>query len=83
MSKALIFGDVDDPKSEIFNILATVPTSVIKSELGTKPKVFYIQADHSLKGRIQFSEDFKEAIIDYRKSIPSPDASYWGKQDQK
>lgn len=80
LSGALVFGDLDDPKSEISRRLAEVPTSVIKPELGTKPKVFYIQADYTLQGRIQYSDDFTEAIMEYHKHIPSPDATYWEKR---
>jgi tetrathionate reductase subunit B len=76
-SRALVFGDLDDPTSEISSILAGTATSVIKQELGTKPKVFYIQGDHSLMGRIQYSDDFREQILEYHKHIPSPHASYW------
>lgn len=79
VSRALIFGDLDDPSSEIFRQVSSVATTVIKPELGTKPKVFYIQADHTLKGRIQYSEDFKKEILEYHKHIPSPDAEYWKK----
>lgn len=77
LSKALIFGDMDDVSSEVFRVLASTPTSVIKPELGTRPKVYYIQADHDLKGRIHFTDDFREGILEYNKSIPSPNASYW------
>jgi len=79
VSGALVFGDLNDPSSEISQRLASIGTSVIKPELGTKPKVFYIEADHSLMGRIQYSDDFKEAVMEYHKHIPSPDASYWKK----
>jgi hypothetical protein len=51
--------------------------------LGTKPKVFYVAADHQLMGRITFSDDFKEEILEYGRSIPSPDASYWKKGEGK
>jgi tetrathionate reductase subunit B len=83
VSGALLFGDMDDPKSEISQRLAMLDTSVIKPELGTKPKVFYVQADHDLKGRIHYSDDFKEQIIDYGRHIPSPGASYWKKGEDK
>ena len=79
VSRALVFGNLDDPNSEISRQLAAIGTSVIKPELGTKPKVFYIQGDYSLMGRIQFSDDFKEQILEYDKHIPSPGASYWKK----
>jgi tetrathionate reductase subunit B len=79
VSGALVFGDLADPASEISRRLATLSTSVIKPELGTKPKVFYVAAEHALMGRIQYSDDFREQIIEYRRSIPSPDADYWKK----
>ena len=78
-SRALVFGDMDDPKSELFQRIASLPTTVIKPELGTHPKVFYVAAEKSLKGRISYSEDFKEQILEYHKHIPSPDESYWKK----
>ena len=83
VSGALLFGDMDDPKSEISQRLAMLDTSVIKPELGTKPKVFYVQADHDLKGRIHYSDDFKEQILDYGRHIPSPGASYRKKGEDK
>jgi len=79
VSRALVFGDLDDPRSEISIELASIGASVIKPELGTKPKVFYVQADHRLMGRIQFSNDFDRQILEYDKYIPSPKASYWKK----
>jgi tetrathionate reductase subunit B len=77
LSRALIFGDMNDPQSDLSKKLATIPTGVLKPELGTYPKVFYVQADNALVGRIKFSDDFTEQIIEYHRSIPSPDASYW------
>ena len=43
--KAIIAGDIDDPTSEIHELLGREPTSVRKPEQGTKPKVFYIGAE--------------------------------------
>lgn len=79
LSGALVFGDLDDPKSEIAQRLAAVGTTVIKPELGTKPKVFYIAADNDLMGRIKFSDDWKKETFGYGKTITSPDADYWKK----
>jgi tetrathionate reductase subunit B len=79
VSGALIFGDLDDPASEISRRLAKTASTVIKPELGTKPKVFYVEADHSLKGRIRYSNEFRQEILEYHNHIPSPDASYWKK----
>jgi tetrathionate reductase subunit B len=77
VSGALVFGNLDDPRSEIRQRLDSLGATVLKAELGTKPKVFYIAADESLKGRIQYSDSFEEQIMHYHDSIPSPDASYW------
>lgn len=77
VSGALVFGDLDDTDSEISRRLASVGTSVLKAELGTKPKVFYIEADNDVKGRIRYSDELEEAILNYHQHIPSPSASYW------
>ena len=79
LTGALVFGDLDDPASEISHKLASLGTEVLKPGLGTHPKVFYVQPEHSLMGRIAYSTDFKEEIVEYHQHIPSPDASYWKK----
>jgi len=43
--QARIFGDLNDPNQELGKLLATNPVQVIKPEMGTYPKVFYIEAD--------------------------------------
>ena len=40
--KALVFGDLDDPASEVRRMLATHDTVRRKPQLGTHPEVFYI-----------------------------------------
>lgn len=45
--RARIFGDINDPDSEISRVLATNAVSVLRPEMGTKPNVFYIDADHT------------------------------------
>lgn len=39
---ARVFGDLNDPNSEISKLLNNFPTSVMKQYQGTKPRVFYI-----------------------------------------
>lgn len=41
--KALIFGDLNQPDSEVRRLLASKPAARRKAHLGTEPKVFYIE----------------------------------------
>ena len=40
--KALVFGDMEDPKSEVRELLRKHPTARRKPQLGTHPQVYYI-----------------------------------------
>lgn len=42
-ANARIFGDLDDPKSEINQILAKFKPTRLREEMGTEPKVFYVR----------------------------------------
>jgi Fe-S-cluster-containing dehydrogenase component/formate-dependent nitrite reductase membrane component NrfD len=44
---AILAGDIDDPMSEIARTLATQQVRVRKPEQGTKPKLFYIDAEET------------------------------------
>lgn len=44
---AIIAGDMDDPGTEISQMLAHHQTQVRKPEKGTRPKVFYIEGDEA------------------------------------
>ncbi len=46
LGRARIFGDINNPDSEIAQILATNPVTTLKPALGTEPHVFYIAADY-------------------------------------
>ena len=45
--RAIIAGDLDDPRTEIARLVAREQVEVRKPEQGTRPKVFYIGADSS------------------------------------
>jgi Fe-S-cluster-containing dehydrogenase component len=42
-AKLRYFGDLDDPKSEISQVLQARKYFTLKPELGTKPKLFYLE----------------------------------------
>ena len=42
---AILAGDLDDARTEIAKVVATQPVRVRKPEQGTKPKLFYIDAE--------------------------------------
>jgi len=44
-TRAMVFGDLNDPQAEIAKVLATNAVSVLKPEKDTGPQVYYIAAD--------------------------------------
>ena len=47
VGRALIFGDINDPNSEVSYLTNSMPTQTLRPEEGTKPHVFYIGADRN------------------------------------
>ncbi|MCL1148275.1 4Fe-4S dicluster domain-containing protein [Shewanella sp. 10N.261.52.F9] len=43
-TKALTFGDISDPQSQVVQVLKAAPSYRTKTDLGTRPKVFRIAA---------------------------------------
>ncbi len=46
-TQAIVAGDLDDPGSRLAHLVGRMPLQVRKPEKGTRPKVFYIEADAS------------------------------------
>jgi Fe-S-cluster-containing dehydrogenase component len=47
VGRARVFGDINDPASEVSYLVATNATQVLRPEQGTKPQVYYIAADRN------------------------------------
>jgi Fe-S-cluster-containing dehydrogenase component len=45
--RAILAGDLDDPASEVARVIAREQVLVRKPEQGTRPKLFYVGADHA------------------------------------
>lgn len=50
---ARMFGDLNDPNSTVRRRLASEPAAVLKPEAGTEPRVYYLNLDRFLAGRIE------------------------------
>ena len=48
VARARIFGDLNDPNSDVAQLLAQYPTESLNASLGTGPQVFYIGLDGDL-----------------------------------
>lgn len=45
---ARIFGDMNDPESQVRKVIDREPVQVLKRELGTKPQVFFVGLDSTI-----------------------------------
>jgi tetrathionate reductase subunit B len=58
IGRARIFGDINDPDSEISKRLAENSTTVLRREMGTQPNVFYIDADLADEHDMQYRNEY-------------------------
>ncbi len=56
IGRVRIFGDINDPNSEVRKLVDSNPTVVLKPEMGTKPQVYYIMPD---RGHLQQELGYK------------------------
>ncbi|MFQ6077111.1 MAG: sulfate reduction electron transfer complex DsrMKJOP subunit DsrO [Candidatus Bathyarchaeia archaeon] len=51
--RARIFGDLNDPTSEVAELVGTMSVGVLKPEKGTEPMVYYVDLENATEGRIK------------------------------
>jgi Fe-S-cluster-containing dehydrogenase component len=47
LGRSRIFGDINDPNSEVSRLVARHKTVVLKPDKGTRPQVYYIKPDRA------------------------------------
>lgn len=67
-SGARIFGDLNDPDSEISKAIARNRVSVLRPEMGTLPNVYYIDADHSDPSDARRAETGELRVVTHRRN---------------
>ncbi|MCS7118176.1 MAG: polysulfide reductase NrfD [Thaumarchaeota archaeon] len=91
-TRAILWGDIDDPASSISKVLRDNPVTARKPEQGTKPKLYYIGADqhvltpmaHRRESTYMWSDVIEEDRVggalatDSQVAYDIPHSSPWG-----
>jgi len=59
---ARVFGDINDKKSEVFKLINSFPTAVLKPEQGNKPQVFYIGLDNKISELLNSTQSLDDRV---------------------
>jgi tetrathionate reductase subunit B len=56
--EARVFGDMNDPESDVAKLIAMNPVTVLRRDMGMEPNVYYIGADHADESDIRVAGQY-------------------------
>jgi Fe-S-cluster-containing dehydrogenase component len=64
LGRSRIFGDINDPKSEVRRLVSTMQVATLKPEKGTHPQVYYIKPERQMVEQINSAPESYAARSD-------------------